>query len=54
MKEAYIIQILWPEKNEDMYVFYYGVRNETNETINWIISNKFSCKIIAIFNLKFK
>lgn len=54
MKEAYIIQVLWPDTNENMYVFYYGGHNEIKGTVDWIINSKFSCKIIAIFNLKFK
>lgn len=52
--DAFIIQIYWPLINMTQYASYYGGSNEKALRIKWIIDQRFDCKIICIFNIKFK
>lgn len=55
MKEGFIIQVYWPAVDDNQYVFYFKSENTTaKSTAKWIEKKNYTCKIIAIFNIKFK
>lgn len=52
--DGFIIELFWPTLNTYQYPLYYGGKEEKLEQLKWLAEKNFDCRIIAIFNVKFK